>query len=109
MSCTTRRIPAFVDSLARPAHSPSVTRSPERADSALTWTARVPTLAVFLAAAIVPFEVPLLQLGAGVTVTTVELACLLAVGATLAAHAAAGRPVRWRTPITWAALSCLLV
>ena len=107
MYCTTGRIPSFVVSFVHFARLESITRPPAHAGSALVWASRVPWLAVWLVAATAPFEKPLIAVGAGLTVTTVEAACLLAVGAALAAFAASGHTLQWRTPITWASIACL--
>ena len=107
MYCTIGRIPSFVVSFVHFARLESMTRPPAHASSALVWASRVPWLAVWLVAATAPFEKPLIAVGAGLTVTTVEAACLLAVGAALAAFAVSGQTLQWRTPITWASIACV--
>jgi hypothetical protein len=64
-------------------------------------------VSVLLIAAVAPFEIPLFTLGP-LTLTTVELAALVAVGASCAAILYA-RDFVWRTPITTPAAVWLLV
>src|SRR5918996_455232 len=68
----------------------------------------IPAASVLILAAIAPFEAPLFTLGP-LTFTTVELAALTAVSASVAAIVYARQPFVWRTPITRAAVACLLV
>jgi hypothetical protein len=68
----------------------------------------IPAASVLLLAAIAPFEAPLFTFGP-LTLTTVEIAALAAVGLSLAAILHARRPIVWRTPMTFAAASGLAV
>ena len=63
---------------------------------------------MLLVAALAPFEIPLFTLGP-LTLTTVELAALAAVGASLAAIVYVRERFVWRTPVTTPAVVCLLV
>jgi uncharacterized SAM-binding protein YcdF (DUF218 family) len=63
---------------------------------------------VFLVALAAPFEVTLLTIGP-LTFTSLEVASLAAIGASLTAILYARQAVVWRTPLTHAAAACLVV
>jgi hypothetical protein len=73
---------------------------PRASASALAGSWVVPA-SVVLVAAVSPFELAVPGTFFGLTVTTVELALLLAIGAAAATWSRDRRSFDWRTPLTW--------
>lgn len=81
---------------------------PRVSASAMTGAGIVPA-SVVLVAAVSPFEAPVPGSLFGLTVTTVELAIAVAIGAALVSWRRGAVALDWRTPITWPLIALVVI
>ncbi len=90
------------------AHSPRVDRAPIAAGLASRLAAAIPFAGAVILAAVAPFEVPLVAIGA-LTLTSVEAVAVCTLVAAAAAIVYGAQPLVWRTAITAPIAACIAV